>query len=121
MAETLTDSGAVKIKAGANASSTVTDDPTTMTALINQAEGVIAAETLIDWVAIYASLSSNTKKVLDSAASSYAAMSVVGYDMGGYTGGAREGETVLDKCVWEFDNAMNRLKEDKVKGLLGAT
>src|SRR3990167_11301290 len=84
MTETLCVSGAVKHRAGANASSTVTASGAWLTELINQAEGDIAAETMVDWVSSYSGLSDNYRKVLEGACSAKAAIKVVSYDARSY-------------------------------------
>ena len=103
MTETLTSSAAVKWKAGANANATITADAGQMTALINQAEGVISTNSRVDWVDGYAGLSANYKLILDEVASNLAAMYVIQYDMSGFTS-RYEAETMLDV----LNNGVNR-------------
>lgn len=114
MAETLCDSGAVKLKAGSNASSTITDNAVTMTQFINQAEGDIAADTTVDWVSKYSGLSANFKQVIEGAVASKAAISVINYNMGGFTSRA-EALTMLNVNWATYDRAVRELKENKVK------
>ena len=114
MTETLCDSGAVKLKAGTNASATVTDNPTTMTQFINQAEGDLAADTAVDWVDKYSGLSANFKQVLEGACASKAAVSVINYDMGGFTSRA-EALTMLNVNWAVYDRAVREIKESKIK------
>jgi hypothetical protein len=85
MTETLCTSGAVKYKAGANASSTITNDPVAMTQFINQAEGTICAATAINWVDAYAAMNADFKQILEETASDLAAIYVIQYDMSGFT------------------------------------
>ena len=78
MAETLTDSGAVKLKAGSGALALTSAE---YTLLINNAEGVIASTTRNDWVDSYAGLSANVKNILDDTASNLAGIHAVTFDM----------------------------------------
>src|SRR3990167_10478767 len=108
MVETLRTSGAVKHKAGINASSTVTNSGGWLTELINQAEGQIIAETLVDWVASYSGLSNNYKKVLESASACWAANAVIGADMSGFTN-ISEATTMVNINWATYDRALKVL------------
>jgi len=120
MVETLCDSGAVKLKAGANVSTAVTSIPATMTQFINQAEGDIAVDTGIDWVTLYSGISANFKQALEGACSNKAAIYAISYDMSGFTS-RQEALNMLNVLWGSYDRATDRLREDKVKVLLGAT
>ena len=121
MTETLCDSGAVKFKAGTNANSTLTDNPTQMTQFINQAEGDIAGDTAIDWVSEYAGVSANFKQLIEGAVASKAAIAVINYDMSGYTS-RQEALTMLNVNWATYDRAVRELKEVKIKKeLFGAS
>ena len=120
MVETLTDSGAVKIKAGSGASIVITDNPTVMTQLINQAEGELSIDTGIDWVDKWTSLSANLSGAVSSAASNKAAAYVIETDMSGYT--SRQESLNMLNVLWaSYDRTADRLRDDKVKTLLGVT
>ena len=113
MTETFCTSGAVKLKAGANRP---TDDTVltgdNYTTLINQAEAVInnmVQQQGVDLVTSYASLGTNVKKILEDAASSWAAMSVIAYNMDDYTS-MTEAQTMLDVCTFKWNECMALLK-----------
>ncbi len=118
MTETLCASAAVIVKAGANANSTIVASSATLTQFINQAEGTIATITRKDWVATYAGLSADVKKVLEEAASNMAASYVVQYDMSGYTS-RYEAETMLDVLRDGFLRAISVLRDIKQQTFLG--
>ena len=92
MVVTLCTSGAVVLKAGVNANEIL---DTEYTQLINQAEGVIATVSRVDWVAVYSTLDINIKLILEEAASNLAGMYAIQRDMSGYTSRA-EAQTMLD-------------------------
>src|SRR3990167_10312955 len=120
MTETLCTSGAVKHRAGANASSTVTVSGGWLTELINQAEGQIAAETLVDWVASYSGLSANYKKVLESATACWAANAVIAYDTTGYLN-TPEAAFIVNVNWGTYDRALKALSQSSVAKALGGT
>lgn len=120
MTETLCTSGAVKHRAGANASTTVTNSSTWMTELINQAEGEIAAETMVDWVASYSGLSANYKKILEGACAAKAALKVISYDTGNYAS-LNEATTIINVLWGEYNQSIKVLKDPAVAKALGGT
>lgn len=120
MAETLCVSGAVKHRAGANASATVTASGGWMTELINQAEGQIAAETLVDWVASYSGLSANYKKVLEGAAACWAANAVIAYDTTGYLN-TPEAAFIVNVNWGTYDRAIKALSQASTSKAFGGT
>lgn len=109
MTETICDSGAVKLKAGANAPTLTAAQ---YTQLINQAESFINVITGVDYVSGYAGLTDVDKKILEDAASSHAAMGVINYDMSGYTSRA-EAQTMLDVNYSRFFDAIELIKDKK--------
>ena len=114
MTVTLATSGAVKLKAGANRP---TDD-TVITAtqydtLINESESYVNSLTGVNWIDIYASLNVDAKYILEDAVSSHAALSVINYDMSGYTS-RTEAQTMLNVNYARFKDAVDALKEKKV-------
>jgi len=117
MAETLCDSGAVKLKAGANVA-TLTGSQYTQ--LINQAEADIMASTRIDWVNLYSSLDAENKLILEAACSDKAGIYAISYDMSGYTSRA-EAITMLNVLWASFTDALRVLKEDNSKTYLGGS
>ena len=119
MTETLCDSGAVKNKAGVNATTTVTNNPTIMTQFINQAEGHIAAETRVDWVDSYSGLSANFKKALEGACAAKAAISVLNYNLAEV--GINESVTRINILRDEYKEAIKVLSDEKVVSAFGGT
>lgn len=113
MTETFCTSGAVKLKAGAGAT-TLLDTQYTM--LINQAESFINAamkDEGIDFVDLYSTLGDNTKKILEDAASSHAAVAAINYDMGGFTS-RTEAQVMLDVNYTRLNDCIALLKDKKV-------
>lgn len=121
MVETLCDSGAVKLKAGANRP---TDDTVitgaNYTMLINEAEAFINDKTQIDWVAAYAGLATDLKTVLEDFASSHAAIAVISHDMSGYTSRA-EAQSMLDVNYARLTDALNIVKEKVASDFMQGT
>lgn len=111
MAETLCNSGAVVLKAGKNAAVLTIAQ---YTQLINQAECFINVNSKKDWVAAFASLPTDTKNLLQDACSSFAALSVINYDMSGFTS-RTEAQVMLDVNWNRTVEIINLLKEDKFK------
>ena len=111
MVETLTDSGAVKIRAGTNVSSSIT--PTQYTALINQAEAYINSETRINYTTAYSGLTTGTKEVLDMTASAHAAVGAINFDMSGYTSRA-EAITMINVDLEIVDMGIKLLRNKEV-------
>ena len=120
MTVTLCTSGAVKLKAGANAS-LLTNDQYEM--LINEAESYInvaVKEQGVDFVAIYSTLSDNKKKILEDCASSFAAIGAINYDMSGFT--SRQEATTMLNVNWAKANAgldllKNKQHSDYLRGV----
>lgn len=82
-AGTLTTQGEVAKRAGVDASAvSVAEAYTNVYILLAEAQLSTAAR--YDWVTNYASLSSIGKEILRDAASAYAAVQVINYDMSGY-------------------------------------
>jgi len=106
---TMTTSGAVILKAGANVSSSLT---TEYDDWILMAESAINSLTRYNWTDAYAGLNADVQKVLDDAASCYAAMYAINYDMSGYTS-RTEAETMLDLLRDMFNRLIKQLEEIK--------
>jgi len=79
----MADSGAVKLKAGANVSTALTSAQYTQ--LINQAESYVNLLTRINYTDTYSGLNDDKKKILEEAVSCHAATAAINYDMSGYT------------------------------------
>ena len=109
------------MKAGANASSTATASGAMLLEFCDQAEGIICATTRYDWVTNYATLNANFKTILDSCASSKAAMFVMNYDLSGYTSRA-EAQTMLNILYDDYNANLTLLRnEAEVRRAIGAT
>ena len=101
MATTLCASGAIVLKAGANATSALSEAQYVQ--LINQAEAVVCVLSRVDWVANYSTLGANYKIILEEVTSNLAAQYMIEYDMSGFTT-RYEAETMLDV----LNNGINR-------------
>ena len=111
MVNTLTTSGAVAIKAGKNYSSDFNETgDIKWNKAINDAEASLMAAVRIDLVTNYAGYDGEQKLVFDDWTSSKAALTVINYDMGGYTSRA-EAQTMLDVNYTIMTDAMKLLKE----------
>lgn len=115
MAETLCDSAAVKLKAGANVSASLT--ATQYTQLINQAEAFLSVNGKYDFVDNYSSVDTNMKLFLNDAASSYAALGAINYDMSGYTS-RTEAQVMLDVNYSKVVEAVNLLRDAKYQNFV---
>jgi len=111
MTQTLCLSGAVILKAGINAT-TLTE--TQYDLIINEAESFVNVSTCRDWVTDYASLPANTKKILEDAASSFAAIKLINYDMSGYTS-RFEAQVCLNVNWAVFRECVNLLRDNEMK------
>lgn len=111
MTETLCDSGAVKLKAGLNASSLTA---TQYTQLINQAEGYINTQSRYNWVDAYSGLNVDVKQLLEDCASSYAAINAIAYDMTDYNS-ISEAQTLMDVNWAKAQNILEKLKDEKFR------
>jgi hypothetical protein len=116
MTETLCTSGAVKLKAGANAP---TLSAAQYTDLINKAEAFACCVSRYDWVTNYAGLSDSAKNILQDLASSHAAIAVINNDMSGFTS-RTEAQVMLDVNYSKVVDIINLIKDDKFKTFLGA-
>jgi hypothetical protein len=106
---TMCSSGAVVLKAGLNAK-ILTD--ANYTTLINQAESFINTATRINFTDTYAGLNADVKLILEDAASSYAAIGVINYDMSGFYS-RTEAQTMLDVNWAKFRECINLLIDKK--------
>lgn len=103
------DSGAVKLKAGANVSSSIT--AAQYTQLINQAEAFINVETKKDYLADWSSIDADNKLLLEEIASCHAATGAINYDMSGYT--SRQEALQMVNILWARMIEAIRLLKDK--------
>lgn len=112
---TLCLSGTALLKAGSAVSSTLTTDANQeVEEFIRQAECVVIGDSMVNWIAIYSTLSSAKKYILEEAVSCWAAMSMINYDMSGYTTRAHA-ETMLNVLIDKYRTAIKILTEDKRK------
>lgn len=113
MTVTFCDSGTVKLKAGVNVSTALTDAQYTL--MINQAESFINCaikENDIDYVTQFSSLGSNVKKILEDCASSLSAIYAINYDMSVYTS-RQEATTMLNVNYARAMDCIQLLKDKK--------
>jgi hypothetical protein len=120
MSFTLCTSGAIKLKAGANASTTITDSNSNLASFCDEAEAFIMSATRYDWVANYSSVSTNAKQFLSEVCSSHAGMQVVSYDISKYKSKA-EAQTILNVLSDKVQRGIELLKLDQIKTGMGIT
>ncbi|KKL85264.1 hypothetical protein LCGC14_1956480 [marine sediment metagenome] len=118
MAETLCTSAQIIILAGANANATIVADTTSTAEFINRAEGLIIAETTFDWIANYTALSASVKLIVNVTCASLAAMSIIQYDMSGYTS-RLEAQTMLDVLWNQYREGIKILKDKDSQTFIG--
>lgn len=119
MTFTLTTSGAIIEKAGANVSSTAVASGGLMLSVATQAEGDINAKTRYDWVTNYADVGTNFQGILTSACSAWAATKLINYDMSGYTS-RQEAVTMMNTLWTEYKEAIKALEDAEVRRGMGA-
>lgn len=113
MAETFTNSGIVKLRAGTNHTALTADQ---YTELIEQAQADILAEIKDeskDWIADYGDLDSDKKKLFDLAASSHAAIGAIMNDPLAL-GGLAVATTAINTNLSLYQRAITKLKEKVV-------
>lgn len=121
MTETLCTSGAVKLKAGGNVSSSLT--AAHYTTLINEAEcflNISVAGSGVDVVTAYSGLNTDVKQILEDASSSHAAMSAIAYDMSGYTN-QQEAITLINVNYTRLQDCLLLLKDKKKTDFMALT
>lgn len=97
-------------KAGARASSTSSAEAYT-NVYIKMAEGQLSSAARYDWVTNYSSVSTIGKAILRDAASSYAAVCVINYDMSGYL--SRTESLTMVNILWAgFQKCIALLEKD---------
>tara|TARA_R100001530_G_scaffold4916_1_gene6367 strand:- start:624 stop:977 length:354 start_codon:yes stop_codon:yes gene_type:complete len=107
MTETYCDSGAVKLKAGVDATTLHRDQ---YTQLINQAEALANSVMRIDLLSDYAGLDDSIKQILEDFCSSHAAVSAVAYDLRAFSSRAMA-QTIMDANWAKYKEAERLLKE----------
>lgn len=97
-------------KAGADASSTSTAEAYT-NVYIKMAEAQLCTSARYDWVTNYTSVSTIGKEILRDAASSYAAVLAINYDMTGFQ--TRQEALTIVNILWAgFQKCINLLEKD---------
>ena len=97
-------------KAGLNANSTATAEAYT-NVFIKMAEGILSTAARYDWKTNYSSISTIGKEILRDAASSYAAVLAMNYDMSGYT--SRQETLVMVNILWAgFQKTIDLFEKD---------
>jgi hypothetical protein len=111
MTTTYCDSGAVKLKAGSNVSSSITDAQYTQ--LINEAEAFINVaikDNSYSFIDNYASINEDVKYILEDAASCHAAVSAISYDPTAYT---KEEALIIINVNWARMQECIKMLRDK--------
>lgn len=103
-------SQAIIRKAGANASATATASSALLADYCDQAESTICMRTRKDWITDWANVDTNIKPSVSEAVAAIAAMSIINYDMSGYTSRA-EAQTMLDVLNNEASQIIKDLKD----------
>jgi len=101
-------------KAGANANSAAVNEQL-VSNFVLQAEGLINATTRYDWVAAYSGLTDQVKYILNRVTSSLAAISIITYDMSGYTAATAEAETMINVYREDALMGLSLLRDQEVK------
>ena len=111
MAITLTTNQAVLDKVGPDGNATIIATSATIDRYILEAEGVVIAETGIDWIAGDSALTNTYVKILvSSCVASLAARNIIEYDMKNYFNTAIA-VTMLNVLEKEFKRNIKELKE----------
>ena len=111
-------SGTALLKAGKSVSTDLSSPSGTFPLLqpvedfISQAESQVNVLTGVNYSDTYPGLNDDTKLILEDAVSSYAAMSMISYDMDAWTSRAKA-QTALDVNWNRFTEAIKLLKEKK--------
>lgn len=97
-------------KAGANASTTATAEAYT-NVFIKMAEAQLSSSARYDWVTNYSSVSTIGKQILKDAASSYAAVLAINYNMSGFA--SRQESLTMVNILWAgFQKCVTLLEKD---------
>jgi hypothetical protein len=117
MAETLCNSGNVKLKAGANHTALTAAQ---YTDLINAAEGSLIADTRVNWIDVYAGLNLDFKTLIQGAVAAKAAVGAINNDPLAL-GGLSVATTMVNINLDEYDRAVSKLKDANVYKPFGGT
>ena len=117
MSFTLCTSEAIVAKAGANVNATAAVSGSLLEQFSEVAEGWLAAQTRVDWVANYAKVPTTLQPVLAEPVAAWAAKKLIAYNKLGYlTGEANDLENINHD---EALKAAKELSDDKVKTMMG--
>lgn len=116
MSWTLTTSGAAIARAGANANSVIVASGAALALFSDESEGRICAETNVDWIAGFANVNTSIKQALSRASAADVAMSIINYDMGGFTSRA-EAQTMLSVLDNDYNAIIKELKKPDFNSL----
>lgn len=109
---TLATSGNVKSYAGASVSSNLTDSDYTL--FIEEAEAQLIADTGIDWVAAWPTISGNNwANIVTGAVAAFAAVSAVGYDPDAFAT-LNSAITTINVNLDRYDRAKSQLSDQNV-------
>lgn len=103
---TLCTSGAIVSKAGDGVNTAAAASAALLELYSNEAEGYINSATRVDWVTRFASVGTEFKGILSDVTSSYGGMSLIAFDMSGYTSRS-EAESMINIL---FDRVQRGLK-----------
>mgnify|MGYP003675767319 CR=1 FL=1 len=106
----------VQRKAGANASS-VSNVEAYINDFMTQAESLINSTTRFNWSDDYTGLNVDVKAILKQAASSWAAVMVIRYDMSGFTS-RQEALVMINSLIYEYTTCVAQLKDIKVQDFM---
>ena len=112
MTEVFTTSGAVLVKAGANANATLKISGAAITRFLEEGEAFCNLTGRYDFTTNWASLTSNSKAVLAEAVANLAAIYLIQYDMSGYTSRV-EAEDMINVLWARFNQCMKVIKDQK--------
>ncbi len=118
MAFILCSSGAIVVKAGANASSYAITSGAILTQFSNEAEGLINSMSRYDYTTNYGSLTANAKTLLGEIASNLAAIYVIQYDMSGFTTRI-EAEDMINVLRDGALRGLSLIRDEKTKTFIG--
>jgi hypothetical protein len=116
MASIFATTAEVQRKAGANAS-TVSNVSGYIDDFMTQAESLINSSTRFNWSDAYSGLNVDVKGILKMAASSWAAIAVIRYDMSGFTS-RQEALTMINSLIYEYTTCVAQLKDIKVQDFM---
>jgi len=109
---TLSTSGAVKLKAGANAPTLTAAQ---YDALIEEAEAFVSTQSRYNWVANWASVSGMVGAgIVEDAVASHAAISVINNDQSNFTT-RTESQVMLDVLYSKLVDNINLLRDEKFR------